>query len=558
MYYFLKKPYHTEKKIFLQVRRGMETSYDKIRFLEIKAAINECRQKAKEVRKSSTIDDRIVLIEKHLEYIEKGLEQYSELFQNAVQGVFISSIDGILIDCNPIFARMLGHESPEDVIGMTDFVSIHYYNPEDRVVMLQALKETGVLINKETQMKRKDGNSFWVLGNIRMIEKESENPLIAGIAIDISDRKEAEEKLRQSEEKHRRIVETAGEGFLLMDPLFQIIEVNKAYLKMTGYNREELLKKTPLDIADKQFKKFLIAHMDELLNQDYRILEGRIIRKDGRDIPVLIHGNTLRDSQKNIMGHVAFVADMSEQKKALSLAAEVQKILLPQKSPDIHGLDVAGKSIPCEEIGGDYFDYLFAPEYKQKPLSVVVGDLSGHGVDAALLMTTARAFLRMRASQSGTISSIVAEMNRHLTLDIFETGRFMTLLFMSFDPENSSISWVRAGHEPALLYNPETDLFEELKGPGMVLGIDEDMVFIENYYSGLSSGQIIAIGTDGIWETRNKSLEMFGKNRFKEILRHNAHQNANTILESVFEQVQEFSSGFKAEDDLTLVIVKIL
>jgi phosphoserine phosphatase RsbU/P len=558
MYYFLKKPYHTEKKIFLQVRRGMETSYDKIRFLEIKAAINECRQKAKEVRKSSTIDDRIVLIEKHLEYIEKGLEQYSELFQNAVQGVFISSIDGILIDCNPIFARMLGHESPEDVIGMTDFVSIHYYNPEDRVVMLQALKETGVLINKETQMKRKDGNSFWVLGNIRMIEKESENPLIAGIAIDISDRKEAEEKLRQSEEKHRRIVETAGEGFLLMDPLFQIIEVNKAYLKMTGYNREELLKKTPLDIADKQFKKFLIAHMDELLNQDYRILEGRIIRKDGRDIPVLIHGNTLRDSQKNIMGHVAFVADMSEQKKALSLAAEVQKILLPQKSPDIHGLDVAGKSIPCEEIGGDYFDYLFAPEYKQKPLSVVVGDLSGHGVDAALLMTTARAFLRMRASQSGTISSIVAEMNRHLTLDIFETGRFMTLLFMSFDPENSSISWVRAGHEPALLYNPETDLFEELKGPGMVLGIDEDMVFVENYYSGLSSGQIIAIGTDGIWETRNKSLEMFGKNRFKEILRHNAHQNANTILESVFEQVQEFSSGFKAEDDLTLVIVKIL
>jgi phosphoserine phosphatase RsbU/P len=558
MYYFLKKPYHTEKKKILQVRRGMEKIYDNVRFLEIKAAITECRQKAKEVRKSSTIDDRIILIEKRLEYIDKGLDQYSELFQNAVQGVFISSIDGKLIDCNPIFARMLGHESPEDIIGMTDFVSSHYYNPEDRDVMLQALKETGVLINKETRMKRKDGNSFWVLGNIRMIGKESENPLISGIAIDISDRKEAEEKLRQSEEKHRRIVETAGEGFLFMDPLFQIVEVNKAYLKMTGYTREELLRKTPLDMADKRTKKYLIANMDELLNQDYRILEGRIIRKDGREIPVLIHGNTLRDSQKNIMGHVAFVADMSEQKKALSLAAEVQKILLPQKSPDIHGLDVAGKSIPCEEIGGDYFDYFFAPEYKQKPLAVVVGDLSGHGVDAALLMTTARAFLRMRASQSGTVSNIVAEMNRHLTLDIFETGRFMTLLFMSFDPENSSISWVRAGHEPALLYNPETGLFEELKGPGMALGIDEDMEFVENHHVGLSSGQIIAIGTDGIWETRNKSLELFGKNRFKEILRQNAHQTANTILESVFEQVQEFSSGFKAEDDLTLVIVKIV
>jgi phosphoserine phosphatase RsbU/P len=157
--------------------------------------------------------------------------------------------------------------------------------------------------------------------------------------------KEAEEKLRQSEEKYRRIVETAGEGFLLMDQGFQIVEVNKAYLKMTGYSREELIGKTPIDIADKQFRRFLIANMDDFINQDYRTLEGKVVRKDGRNIPVLIHGNTLRDSQKNAIGHVAFVVDMSEQKKALSLAGEVQKNLLPQKSPDIPGLEVAGKSI---------------------------------------------------------------------------------------------------------------------------------------------------------------------------------------------------------------------
>lgn len=533
--------------------------YDKFRFSEIIAAISECREKVKEIRKCPSKTNELVChIEQQLEYIEKGFDQYSELFRNAVQGVFISSIDGKLIDCNPAFARMLGHESPEEIIGMSDFVPNHYYNPEDRDVMIQILNEKGFLINKETRLKRKDGTDFWVLGNIRMTEKESGSPLIAGIAIDISYRKEAEEKLRQSEEKYRRIIETAGEGFLLMDQGFQIVEVNKAYLKMTGYSREELIGKTPIDIADKQFRRFLIANMDDFINQDYRTLEGKVVRKDGRNIPVLIHGNTLRDSQKNAIGHVAFVVDMSEQKKALSLAGEVQKNLLPQKSPDIPGLEVAGKSIPCEEIGGDYFDYFFEPEYMQEPLSVVVGDISGHGVDAALLMTTARAFLRMRASQPGTASNIVAEMNRHLTLDIFETGKFMTLIFMSFDPENSRISWVRAGHEPAFLYNPETDLFEELQGPGVVLGIDEDTEFVENHYSGISSGQIIAIGTDGIWEARNKSLEMFGKKRFKEILRQNAHKNAKTILESVFDQIQDFQSGLKAEDDLTLVIVKIV
>ncbi len=112
---------------------------------------------------------------------------------------------------------------------------------------------------------------------------------------------------------------------------------------------------------------------------------------------------------------MAFITDMTEHKNALALAGEVQRSLLPHLNPQIDGLDISGKNVACNEIGGDYFDFFWDPDTLQSPFTAVVGDITGHGVDSALLMATARAFLRMRASQVGTIKDIVTEMNHHLT-----------------------------------------------------------------------------------------------------------------------------------------------
>ena len=271
----------------------------------------------------------------------------------------------------------------------------------------------------------------------------------------------------------------------------------------------------------------------------------------------LIDGNTLRDAQGSIIGHMAFVTDLTEQKKALALAGEVQKSLLPQGTPSIQGLDIAAKSIPCEEIGGDYFDFFWQRENPDGPFSVVVGDITGHGVDAALLMTSARTFLRMRAFQPGHMSEIICAMNRHLTQDILETGRFMTLFYMTIDPGNDRIDWVRAGHDPAIIYDPTQDEFEQLKGEGVALGVDDEFKFEENHKTEILDGQIIAIGTDGIWEARNKAGKMFGKERFKEIIRQNASASADDILNAVYSELNQFTKGQKSEDDITLVVIKI-
>lgn len=370
-------------------------------------------------------------------------------------------------------------------------------------------------------------------------------------------RMNAESEVRESEEKYRRIVETAAEGFLLMNKQFIISDVNDASCRMTGYSREDIIGKPVFDFLADDSRAFMMINKDELLSKDHTELESTAVTKDGRHIPILIHGSTLRNDKGVVIGTMAFVTDMTEHKKSITLAAEIQKSLLPQESPYIQGFDVAGKTIASNEVGGDYFDFLLGQECSNDHFGVVVGDVTGHGVDAALLMTTARAFLRMRASQCGSISQIITEMNRHLTMDVHDSGRFMTLFYLTIDLRSKQLSWVRAGHDPAIIYDPAQNKFEELQGPGLALGVEEEVSYEENKKSGLAAGQIIAIGTDGIWEAHNKDGEMFGKKRFRKILRQNANARAHDIIDAVYRDLDAFTVGLRPEDDITLVVIKI-
>jgi len=403
----------------------------------------------------------------------------------------------------------------------------------------------------------RSGDIRWVEDQTSVVRDETgKKTNNQGVLFDITERKYAEDALNKSEQKFRRIVETAAEGFVLMDQEYKIIDVNKAYCIMIGYSEEELLGRTPFDLATDEAREYMLANRDALLAQEYRKVETTVVAKDGRHIPILVHGNTLKDDSGNVIGNMSFITDMTEHKKALVLAGEVQKSLLPHNKPVVRGLDIVGRNLSCDEIGGDYFDFIWRQESGTGPFSVVVGDISGHGVDSALLMTTARAFLRMRASQPGTSSDIISAMNRHLTKDVLDTGRFMTLFYLSLDPDAKSIEWVRAGHDPALLYDPSRDTFEELKGGGIALGVVDDMEYLEHKRAGLTDGQIIAIGTDGIWESFNMQGEMFGKDRLRELIRSNAAQSAGTILNMVYDEVKQFSAGRKSEDDITLVVIK--
>ena len=409
-------------------------------------------------------------------------------------------------------------------------------------------------------LKRRLKRANYYRANLEM-NKEFNASLHTQILAEVNAaRKKLEEKeaaLKISEEKYRRIVETAGEGFVLMDKDLHIIDANDSYLCLLGYSRNELIGKTPMDLADDVSRNFMISNREELLAPDYREFEITLVAKDGHPVPIWVYGSTLRNDVGEQIGNMAFVHDMTEHKKALALAGEVQKSLMPNEAPGFPGLDVAGRNVSCDEIGGDYYDFIWRQEGRNKPFSVVVGDITGHGVDAALFMTTARAFLRMRAAQPGGISEIVSEMNRHLTKDVIETGRFMTLFFLTVDPHVGTAEWVRAGHDPAIIYDAETDQFHELKGSGMALGVDPEAVYPLNRFEGIQNNWIITIGTDGVWEARNRQGTFFGKDRLKKIIREYKNETAHDILEAVYGDLANFSQGVKSEDDATLVVIKI-
>ncbi|HSO67903.1 MAG TPA: SpoIIE family protein phosphatase [Desulfatirhabdiaceae bacterium] len=302
----------------------------------------------------------------------------------------------------------------------------------------------------------------------------------------------------------------------------------------------------------------------------HRTVSGTVssIRQVSRAAKELTNGNfgpelsvTSRDEVgeliKSFNRMASQLQDRLRMKASLSLAMEIQQNFLPQKTVRFHNLDIAGKSLYCDETGGDYYDLLEFPETHNPRIGVAVGDGAEHGVAAALLMTTVRALLRSQISAEKSLADTLNRVNHLLCMDTAESGAFMTLFLMILDVTRQKLSWVRAGHDPAVLYDPEADRFEELGGTGMVLGLDENWIYEDYSRTGWKPGQIIVIGTDGIWETVSPDGEMYGKFRMNEVIRKNHQASAIQIVDAIIGAIHEFRAGHPVLDYITLVVIRI-
>lgn len=241
----------------------------------------------------------------------------------------------------------------------------------------------------------------------------------------------------------------------------------------------------------------------------------------------------------------------------LKQAMEVQQCLLPGKSSEWQELDIAGRSVFCDQTGGDYYDYFEKSESGRGTISVVVGDVSDHGLPSALLMTTARATLRECASRPGSARQIVGHLNRRLAQDVQETGRFMTLFYAEIERSSRTVRWVRAGHDPAMVYDPRAGEFTELNGQnGLPLGVFDEAVY-EEHRRKLGTEQIVVLGTDGIWEARSSAGRVFGKKRLQEVIQAHAARPAAEIVAQSLEALQQFLHPVPVQDDATIVVVKL-
>jgi len=173
-------------------------------------------------------------------------------------------------------------------------------------------------------------------------------------------------------------------------------------------------------------------------------------------------------------------------------------------------------------------------------------------------MATIRAFIKSNITLTTSIAESITSANRLMTQDMRDTGQFVTLFYTELFPKAKTLRWVRAGHDPAICYDPNRDIFEELRGEGIALGIDPDFIFKENIIESVSEGQILLVGTDGLWEAQNQNGKMFGKQRLKDLVRQHSESSSDAILNAIINSIKKFQDSVTQEDDITLLVIKII
>ena len=240
-----------------------------------------------------------------------------------------------------------------------------------------------------------------------------------------------------------------------------------------------------------------------------------------------------------------------EMQRAMEIAREIQRALLPSGSPLISGFDVAGFSESADDTGGDTYDFL---QLQDERWLLTVADASGHGVGPALVIAQTRAMLRAIGMQGHDVSEILATANSLLCCDL--DGRFVTCFLGMLDPITAGMTYASAGHGPLLFYDYQEDEFAEQGATGLPMGIMDDSDYDQIVAKQFSSGDFAAITTDGFFEAANAEGEMFGMERLRNILRENRDLTSAEMIERICAAVEDFTQGVKQADDLTVIIVK--
>ncbi|MCP4614034.1 MAG: SpoIIE family protein phosphatase [Planctomycetes bacterium] len=247
---------------------------------------------------------------------------------------------------------------------------------------------------------------------------------------------------------------------------------------------------------------------------------------------------------------------MEKMKGSLELARAIQQNLLPGIAPKLEGFELAGNCKYCDETGGDYYDFIELSELGAGIAGIALGDVTGHGIGAALLMTTARSVLRSNAQHYGAnLTKLFEVLNRHIESDT-DYDKFITLFYGILDANQKSLVWVSGGHDPALWYHKDDGTIEELPNTGMPVGVMENASFDQGGPVYFKAGDVVVIGTDGIWEAQNASGDMFGKDRLRNIIIRDSDRSANEICSQIIDDVTNFSSATPQLDDITLVVIK--
>jgi len=398
---------------------------------------------------------------------------------------------------------------------------------------------------------------------------------------DITARKRAEQEIVSSRRSLADIISFLPDATLAIDLNGVAITWNRAMEELTGISAETMIGKGDLEYS-------LPFYMDRrpmlanLILMPEAEVESRYthVKREGDTLVVdtfIPHlgksgryfwakASPLYDPKGKITGAIETIRDITERREMegrlarsnaeLQIAAEIQQSFMPDVIPQISGFDIAAKSVMAKEVGGDFFDVIpfeIIPLAKGT-LGLIIADVSGKGVPAALFMALSRIVVRVNALWHRDPARAIYDSNNIIAQDS-KAGMFVTLFYGTLSEKDRTLTYVNAGHNPPIVYRSLTGSLEELMPTGIVLGAVEN----RNYFSRtveIGPEDVIVMYTDGVTESINKNEELFGEERLYSIIRRNAHMPSRDILEKILDAVSTFTGDMPQFDDITLMVIK--
>ncbi len=351
----------------------------------------------------------------------------------------------------------------------------------------------------------------------------------------------------------------------------QHLDESDRELKMETYAGEAFLTNVVMAVNDTDFiNKPLAAHT--ILRERITSFVHAPITIEGEPIGLIsafsrsmkgIFTDEVIQLFKNLAGQIGIalrnarqtemLIDAKRQEKELQIARAIQLGLLPEGTPLIRGISLGGSCIPAREVGGDYYDFL---PRSHASLDMVIADVSGHNVSAAIIMAETRAHIHARLKNIQNPAAMLSALNDCLYDDLTRSELFITMFYLNFDSDRKRLSFSNAGHNPPVVWRSNSQTCEWLDAEGLILGVKRDVHFEEKQVQ-LRTGDILVLYTDGITEAANPDELLFGESRLCALLEEFHALSPQQIVENVLEQVRCFTGTQSLVDDVSLVVMKL-
>lgn len=492
------------------------------------------------------------------------------IVDNTSSVIYVKDIDGRYLLINRQFEALF-HVNRDDILGKDDFDIFPRELAEGFRKNDQQVIESGEAVQCEEIAPQDDGLHTYFSHKFPLRDSNGVMYAIAGISTDITGHLRHQQVIDSLLHRQHLILESVADGICGLDADGKIAFLNPAAERMLKWSNAELQGRSHTDIVmnrkpidwiknGRVHKASSHSHVhgghSPSSTGSTEVRAAMFRCRDGSPLPVEYTASVIMD-QQCVVGVVLAFRDTSDRLKQIAIDQEIQTArriqlsLNPKRVPSIPGFDFAASSVPCARACGDYYDFI---EWGPDRLGIAVGDVSGHGLVAALEMIETRSVLRTTMIRETDPVLCMKQLNEILTADLPDE-MFVTLLLAGINFKEKTLTYAAAGHDSFLL-RANGELLH-LASTGTALGWDMKATFVSGGTYQLQSGDVFLIVTDGFAESVSPTRELFGRDRVTQVLRKYQSYSATEILGFLLSETEKFRNGRPPKDDVTGVVMKV-